>query len=73
MAWIGLVRNDGKEEWNARFILGDAAAEKLEAGKMYTSKELIERAHTSEVWADGKIYKAKPNLDPKRRWRCEVL
>ena len=40
MRYIGLIRSDGKVEYNARFLIGNEAAEKLELDKWYTAKDL---------------------------------
>lgn len=84
MKYIGLVRDDGKVEYNARFVLGNGA-EELEAGRIYTVSELENFAGKTEVLMNGKIHGTRKPFfiqtcaqnpvseDYKRRWRCEVL
>lgn len=80
--WIGLIRDDGKVEYNARFVLGSAAAETLEDGRLYGPEEIDDLAEGFEL-GNGKFVKAPLFLqtcsqnpasqDHKRKWRCEVL
>ncbi len=67
MGYIGLVRGDGKVEYNSRFVLG-TAAEQLESGRVYTVDEL-------RLLSDVNFIKTTSDSakDAKSRWRCEVL
>jgi len=51
--WIGLIRDDGKVEYNARFVLGNDA-EQLEAGKLYTVEELEKYASGFKILDSNK-------------------
>jgi hypothetical protein len=60
--WIGLVSPQGHVEYNARFVLGEKAAESLENGKWYTNEEL-----------NGFFLKDSSGAVEKniKKWRCE--
>ena len=57
--YVGLLREDRKVEYNARFVLGDNIAETLEYGKTYDLKDfnttLIGDSHSK---------------DYKMKWKC---
>ena len=45
--WVGLVSPDGKEEMNARFVLGDKRAESMKAGEIV---DLSDRNGKTRKW-----------------------
>jgi hypothetical protein len=53
--WIGLVSPRGCVEYNARFVLGHKAAEKLEHGKWYTNDELNALADGFTIYPPGEF------------------
>lgn len=65
--WIGLVSPQGHVEYNARFVIGDAA-DTLEHGKWYTNEELAKIAGIAHFLRDSKGT-IEPNV---KKWRCEV-
>ena len=66
MKYIGLVRADGKVEYNAHFLLG-LAAEQLENGKLYTLDELLERSDSDIDFIKTTSLSKKAATS---RWRC---
>ncbi len=66
MSWIGLVSPQGHVEYNARFVIGNAA-EKLENGKWYTNEELADIAGVAHFLKDSSGAMEK-NI---KKWRCE--
>lgn len=66
--WIGLVSPQCHTEYDARFVLGDAAAERLEPGKRYTNQELAELA------GGATFLRESPSAVEKgiKKWRCET-
>lgn len=66
-SWIGLISPQGHTEYNARFVLGDAA-ERLEHGKWYTNQELINLAGPCLFLKDSLQAKEK-NIT---KWRCDI-
>lgn len=68
MKFIGLLREDKKVEYNARFVLGNKIAESLEYGKLYSNED-FEKMGAFPMYAQ--TCSQNPILkDEKMRWRC---
>lgn len=64
---IFLVSPQGHVEYNARFVVGDKAAENLEHGKWYTNQELADIGGSALFLHDSSQATEK-NI---KKWRCE--
>ena len=68
MSYIGIVRDDGKVEYNANFVLGSKGAAKLERGKWYTAKDLADLSGCAN-FIDTQV----KGEDARRKWRLDEV